>query len=632
MPILGVDEISHDLGSLLSSTRMALLPHVSASTHLPASVIPAPYGSTSGIDHVALPSWPGLDSTAAKAAKAVDRWLSTQGGTTAAAAPQRASGKASMQLQSTTGEMPDAVPFARASSHRASAAPAAAEEHLALATDADAQVDQPSRWQMLTRQAQEEAFDAGAAGLAPKLGLSPTRAGTGITSWLPINDRRVDQYDKSVRQEAVISRQPGHASTTDTSLLRDGGHDEPRPGARAATGGVYGLLGATGQPRQASRLAVDPHTANLSPYERAVAALQQAEEQLLQHHHAGARSPMRASGPGSSGMASGLGAGRAGAGPASPATAALAAAERFFASGTSRGATGSSALPGASAVAGLAAMGIGTVAHPAQAHTAYPGQALAPAGSIASGPHAEPGEGTFEQAARDMLRRLSLSSYSTDITPASSSALPHHRAPHAASSAASGLQPPYNVQQYQHQQQQRRRSGAGSLLLDQPLPTQHVAAAATALVAASVAAGRTHDPTDARNRAPGDPMRTGTARPGAASISDPAARAAVVHGAVAGLPGESSGEGDLLPSLELQVALQGIMAAAERATTEEAMAAERERRRQEAVVAAEAEAEAREAEAARLLRAMFYLRLWGMGARRSRCELREARAELQGCR
>lgn len=624
VPTLGVDGISQELGTLLSSTRMALLPHVTASTHLPTSVLPAPHGNTSGIEHAALPSWPGLDSTAARAAAAVDHWLSTQGANTAAAAPHRASGKATMQLLSTTADVPDAIPSAWVSPHKAQAA---AEEHLTSAIDADAQVDQPSRWQMLTRQAQEEAADAGASGLAPKLGLSPTRTGRAITSWLPVNDPRVDQYDKSVRQEAVTNRQLGFASTAEASLLRDGGHAEPRAGARPATGGVYGLLGATGQPRQASRLAADPHNANLSPYERAVAALQQAEEQLLRHNHPGARSPVRASGPGGRGMASGLGAGRAGAGPASPATAALAAAERFFASGASRGGTGSHVLAAVSAAAGLAAMGVGTVVHPAKALATHLAQALPPAGSIASGPYAESGEGTFEQAARDMLRRLSLSSYSTDITPASSSAPPHHGVVHATFHAASGLQPPQ-----QHQQLERRRSGVGSLILDQPLPTQHVAVAATALVAASVAAGRIHDPTIDHNRALGNPMRTSAARSVAAPTSDPAARVAAAYGPVSGLQGEGSDEGDLLPSLELQVALQSIMAAAERATTEEAMAAELERRRQEALVAAEAEAEAREAEAVWLLRSVFYLRLWGLGARRSRCELQEARAELKACR
>ncbi|KAG2446532.1 hypothetical protein HYH02_008519 [Chlamydomonas schloesseri] len=306
----------------------------------------------------------------------------------------------------------------------------------------------------------------------------------------------------------------------------------PRVGAGAAAyGGSTGATASTGKA--------------LSPYERAVAALQQAEQQLREHQqHKGATA-------GADGARGAVSAAEA------PANAALLAAERFL--------RGGAAKPGPAKVsatgAGAGPRGVALPSRPAADSTAGAG------------------EGSFEDVAMGMLRRLT---------------------------AAAPLGGPPAV--------------APPLLRTytalEPPPAQHMVAAA-ALAAAKAAAatqkvGDIHS--GAENGAGGGHGEQGGLRsavPGgvATAVSRAAAPAAA-------------------PELEFQITMQGLMSAAHRAASEEALQAARERRRREAAAAAEAEIAAAEERTVALLRRALYLHLWRMAAGWGRREAQELRWQL----
>ncbi|KAG2433922.1 hypothetical protein HXX76_008274 [Chlamydomonas incerta] len=288
----------------------------------------------------------------------------------------------------------------------------------------------------------------------------------------------------------------------------------------------------------------------LSPFERAVAALQQAEQQLRDH---------QGKGPG----VSADGASGAAAAVEEPANAALLAAERFLRSGP-----GKAAPARASAGAGAGAIGMA-----GGARGAVPVQRNAGGGTRATGSTAAgAGEGSFEDVAMGMLRRL------TAAAPLGGP--PAAAAPMLRTYAA--LEPP---------------------------PAQHVVAAAALAAARAVATTRGGEGAGEGSGDGGGGLRSGVPGGVAAAVSRAAAPPAA-------------------PELEFQITMQGLMAAAHQAASEEALQAERERRRREAAAAAEAEIAAGEARTVALLRRALYLHLWRLAAAWGRREAQELRRQL----
>ncbi|GLC34869.1 hypothetical protein PLESTM_000248600 [Pleodorina starrii] len=406
--------------------------------------------------------------------------------------------------------------------------------------------DQPTRWQLLVRRVNADVA-AAAGGLSPcksarspdgphhpretapispvgpsvygspgvRRERSPVPATVMSTTALAVEPQR-DQYDRAASLSYSPSNQaqiPGRRQAWAHSDVRDsvsGRRPAPAPAltavggdaaatARRSGGGLHRRQLMSGTPANANAAA----GALTSPYERAVAALQQAELQLRNHKQ-------RGGGGGAAALPS-----------ASPASAAVAAAERFLATA------------------------------PAAAAAPRPGGMYGGASAPGSAGSVTAAESTFDEIAQGLVRRIA------------SSVRLGLGLPGAAMAPPGPLVHSYTVLE--------------------PPPAQHVAAAA-ALAAATAAAG------------------------GGGG------------GGAAGACGATDGGDSGAPELELQIAMQGLMAAARHASSEESLRADQERRRREAEAEAEAAMAAVEERAVQLARAVLYLRLWRVGAAWSRRE------------
>ncbi|EFJ42563.1 hypothetical protein VOLCADRAFT_107200 [Volvox carteri f. nagariensis] len=421
--------------------------------------------------------------------------------------------------------------------------------------------DQPSRWQLLVKRMNAEVPTTGLSPAAAKPTHSPNATPSDQAS-SPIGQRgagAVQYGSPALRQKHASPRAPTEQAgsriepkrdqydRTETrhSPLRSCSTDADTGYAHAhVPGSAVRRLAAPSRPSTVSAAArynsanrryqpasghldADVTTAtSASPYERAVAALQQAEQQLRVHKQ------YRGGGGGGDGATHAVVPA-----VASPASGALAAAERFLATGQLCNAPvvvhRATAMYGNTHVASR--LGVDQVCD----HDSNPG--------------------SFEEVARGLVNRLT------------SSVRLGLGLPGATAAAATGPL-------------------VHSYALLEPPPAQHVAAAAA--LAAAAAAGK-------------------------AESSGRAAAAAAVTAA---------------PELELQVAMQGLMAAARQASSEEAQQAEQQRKRREAAEAAEAAIAAVEERAAQLARVVLYLRLWRTAARWSRRETDELAAGLNTSR
>ncbi|KAG2486548.1 hypothetical protein HYH03_014849 [Edaphochlamys debaryana] len=444
----------------------------------------------------------------------------------------------------------------------------------------------PSRWQLLSQRANATAA-AAPLGLGPPVSPSaqfwsqPQHAQPAYTAAAGPPANGVSAGLDAVGATAVAPYQPAHPPDQHQKAARLAGSQAPGPigpgpAPGGGTGGGGGLApgaeqwGANGLPGAGAR--------PLSPYERAVAALQAAEQQL------------RDTGGGGGGAGSGSGGG----GPrpvSSPASAALRAAERYLAPGGGAGAGSRDATAGAPSWQQQVGSTFGA--------WGSTGKAAAPA----------PAGGSFEEAALGMLHRLASAAPLAGLTDAAQHALSlSARAPERQLSRALG--PVHSG---------TRLAGLGpSYAALEPAPAEHIGAAAALAASAAAASYRS-----------GQPPTQGPYNPSsgpAAGMGAPSAARASAGGSLAAAHADPHGADP--HGLDMAVALQGLMAAARRATSEEALREERERRQREATAAAEARIAAAEAEAAALMRSALWLRLWGVAARQSRREVAGMRAEL----